>query len=617
MAEADENRISLTIGTAGHVDHGKTTLVRYMTGTDTDRLEEEHRRGISIVPGYAELELPSGRRASLVDVPGHERFVKNMVSGATGVDAFLLVVAADDGVMPQTSEHLDILRLLGVEQGVVALSKVDTVDEETVGLAALEVEELLEARDISAPVIHVSGVTGEGVEELMLALDAMAGSTADRRRDDLARLPVDRSFVLKGIGVVVTGTLWSGKIRPGDVLHTTTGLRPRVRGVQNHGRPAEVAHAGARTALDLTGVEASEIEAGDVLLSYPVPEGRDIDVRVRLIESAKPLAHGARVRLHHGTSATNARVRLTDREELQPGTGALARLRLDEPFVTLRGDRFVVRSMDGVTVGGGTVLDPSATDRRPDPAWLEALEAGDAKKAVPLALAQKPAQGMTTEELSLVLGLPMQEVSSAVETDARVETVGGFHAAAEEVAAAKQRLLEALEHRAAGRPESPELTVAEARTATQLSAPLADALLADVSFTAIKVTDTGVSLPHADAVPPELERESRQLLEELQAAGAQPPASAPTPAMRLLLKRGEAVELGGSLFAAREAAGSVLERIKTICREEGEVSLAELRDSLGTSRKYAQAWLEYSDAAGVTSRTGDVRVLTRRHRQAM
>jgi selenocysteine-specific elongation factor len=614
--EAGEHRISLTIGTAGHVDHGKTTLVRYMTGTDTDRLEEEHRRGISIVPGYAELDLPSGRRASLVDVPGHERFVKNMVSGATGVDAFLLVVAADDGVMPQTIEHLDILRILGVEQGVVALSKVDAVDRETVELAALEVEELLESRDISAPVIHVSGATGEGVEDLLLALDALAGETADRRKDDLARLPVDRSFVLKGIGVVVTGTLWSGEIRPGDVLHTPTGLHPRVRGVQNHGHPAEVAYAGARTALDLTGVEASEIEAGDVLLSYPVPTSRELDVRVRLLESAKPLAHGIRVRLHHGTRSTNTRVRLTDREELEPGARALARLRLDEPFVTLRGDRFVLRSMDGVTIGGGTVLDPSATGLRPDPSWLEALESGDATKAVPLALAHRPGEGMTTDELSLILGFSADEVSRAVETSAGVETIGEIHAAASDIAAARERLLEALERRAAERPESPELTIAEARTAMDLSTPLSDALLAEMEIEAVTVTDTGVGLTNANRVPPELEREAEQLLDALQAAGPQPPTAEPTPAMRLLLKRGDAVALGASLFGARVAAESVLERIKTICREEGEISLAGLRDSLG-SRKYAQAWLEYSDTRGVTSRTGDVRVLTRRHRQAM
>src|SRR5215210_5923789 len=300
----------------------------------------------------------------------------------------------------------------------------------------------------------------------MLALDALAEDKAEWRRGDLARLPVDRSFVLKGIGVVVTGTLWSGEIRPGDVLHTPTGLHPRVRGVQNHGHPAEVAYAGARTALDLTGVEASQVEAGDVLLSSPVPASRDLDVRVRLLESAKPLAHGIRVRLHHGTRSTNARIRLVDSEELQPGASALARLRLDEPLVTLRGDRFVLRSMDGVTIGGGTVLDPTATGRRPDPSWLEALESGDATKAVPLALARRPAQGMTTEELSLVLGLSSDEVSRAVETNAAVETVGEIHAAADEVAAARERLLISLERRATEHPESPELTVAEARTAT-------------------------------------------------------------------------------------------------------------------------------------------------------
>ncbi len=611
MSNADWNRIALTIGTAGHVDHGKTTLVRRMTGTDTDRLEEEHRRGISIVPGYAELDLPGGRRASLVDVPGHERFVKNMVSGSTGVDAFLLVVAADDGVMPQTREHLDILRLLGVEQGVVALSKTDAVDEETVELAALEVEELLESRGLDVPVIHVSGATGDGVEDLLRALDELVAHTADKKRGDLARLPVDRSFVLKGIGVVVTGTLWSGEIRPGDTLHTTTGLRPRVRGVQNHGHPAEVAHAGARTALDLTGVEISEIDAGEVLLSRPVPSSHEIDARVRLLESAKPLAHGTLVRVHHGTRSTNARVRLAHGEELPPGTAALARLRLDEPFVTLRGDRFVLRSMEGTTVGGGTVLDPYPTGRRPDASWLEALESGDARKAVPLAMAQKPREGMTTEELSLVLGLPASEVYRAVEADPSLRTVGRIHAAAEEVAAARDRLLEALERHAAEHPESPELTVAEARTATGLSPRLADALLEDMEE--IGVTDKGVGLPQEE-VPAELEREAQALLEDLRAAGAEPPTAEPTPALRLLVKRGDAVELGGSIFAAREAAESVLERIKAICREEGEISLAGLRDSLGTSRKFAQAWLEYSDAAGVTSRTGDVRVLTRRHR---
>ena len=619
MGEPADGRIALTIGTAGHVDHGKTTLVRRMTGTDTDRLEEEHRRGISIVPGYAELVLPGGRRASLVDVPGHERFVKNMVSGATGVDAFLLVVAADDGVMPQTREHLDVLRVLGVERGVVALTKTDAVDAETAELAALDAEELLESVGISAPIIPASGKTGEGVEDLLRALDGLAAQGHEGHAGGrLARLPVDRAFVLKGIGVVATGTLWSGEIRTGDTLHTSRGHRPRVRSIQNHGHPAEVAYPGARTALDLTGIDASQLEAGDVLLSRPIPESRAFDARLRLLEGARPLAHGARVRLHHGTRATNARVRLSSTGELRPGESDFARLRPEEPLILLPGDRFVLRSMSPqVTIGGGTVLDPAPAARRPEPGWLEALERGDASRTIPLVLARHPDRGMSAEELALAVSVSQERAQEVSDEAPEISKVGDIYASAEAVNAAKDRLLEALRSRAGERPESPEISVAEARSAMELKSPLADALLEDLAGAEARVTGTGVSLPGAGEISVELEEAARRLLAELDESGAEPPAPGPSPELRLLLKRGEAVDLGGGLFASRSAADHILEDIKTVCREEGEISLSGLRDRLGTSRKYAQAWLEFSDASGVTSRTGDVRVLTRRHRGPM
>src|SRR3712207_5494975 len=397
-----------------------------------------------------------------------------MVSGATGVDAFLLVVAADDGVMPQTREHLDVLRVLGVEKGVVALTKIDAVDGETAELAALEVEELLESVGIEAPVVPASGVTGEGVDELLGALDALAANPLDGRSGELVRLPVDRAFVLKGIGVVVTGTLWSGEIRPGDILHTASGHHPRVRSIQNHGRPAEVAYPGARTALDLAGIEAAQITAGEVLLSRPVPATRAFDARLRLLEGAKPLARGVRARLHHGTRATNARVRLFGREQLLPGESALARLRLEEPLVVLPGDRFVLRSMaPQVTIGGGTVLDPAPTGRRPEPGWLEALESGDASRTIPLALARARGAGMTAGELALAVSVAPEEVPAAVERLPEVTRVSELYALTEEVAAAKERLLMALKRRAGERPESPESSVAEARVATGLAANLA------------------------------------------------------------------------------------------------------------------------------------------------
>lgn len=612
-----DTTISLTIGTAGHVDHGKTTLVRYMTGTDTDRLEEEHRRGISIVPGYAELTLPNGRRASLIDVPGHERFVKNMVAGSSGVDAFLLVVAADDGVMPQTREHLDILRVLGVERGIVALTKTDMVDGEMVELAALDVEELLESVGVAAEIYPVSGVTGAGVPELLSALDALAGQERSVRSggDALARLPVDRSFVLRGIGVVVTGTLWNGEVRPGDMLFSASGKRPRVRGVQNHGHPAQVARAGARTALDVVGVEASEIEAGDVLLSRPVEPARQIDVRLRILESTKPIRHGTLVRLHHGTRDVNARVRLGEGEEVAPGGDALARLRLDEPLVVLPGDRFVIRSLTPtVTIGGGTILDLTVRGRGPDREWLLALESGDLGEIIPLAIARNPDSGLSADELALLASSTTDEVREAARSLKEITTVGDVFAQKTSVKRAKKQLVSALEVRAKASPESPELSVAEARTASGVSGRLADALLADLDGEAIVVSESGVRVRGADEVPPELEAEAEGLLAELRESGVEPPTLQMSPALRLLVKRGEAVAMGGGLFGAREAAERVLDTIKEVCNSEGDITLAGFRDRVGTSRKFSQAWLEYADAAGVTVRTGDVRVLTRRYR---
>jgi selenocysteine-specific elongation factor len=307
---------------------------------------------------------------------------------------------------------------------------------------------------------------------------------------------------------------------------------------------------------------------------------------------------------------------LFDREEIRPGESAFSRLRLEEPLILLPGDRFVLRSLTPqVTIGGGTVLDPTPAGRRPEPGWLEALESGDVARTAPIVLARAPAEGMTAEELSMAASVAPEKVAATLELVPEVTKVGDLYALIDKVEAAGERLLGALGRRAQQRPESPELSVAEARAATGLAPGLSDALLERLADGGeIRVTGSGVGLPGAGEAPPELEEAAQRLLEELRRAGSEPPAMEQTPQLRLLLKRGEVVELGGKLFGAREAADEVLEDIKAVCRQEGEISLAGLRDRLGTSRRYAQAWLEYSDAAGVTSRTGDVRVLTRRHR---
>ena len=349
----------LTVGTAGHIDHGKTWLVRALTGKDTDRLPEEQERGISIALGYAPLAVP-GRTPmlSLIDVPGHERFVRTMVAGATGIDLFLLVIDAGEGARPQTHEHLAILRLLGIERGVVAVTKADAVDAETLELALAEARELVPG----AEVVAVSAKAGTGLEELRAALARVASEVPSRTHEAPTRLYVDRAFTIAGAGTVVTGTLWSGSIAPGDELRVEpSGLRTRARGVQVHDLPVTRAEAGQRVAVNLPGIARSQLRRGDALVapgSYPVSWRLDV-----VLEELEPIP--AAVTVHIGTSDVPARV---VRE------GPYAQLRLREPVVAARGDRVVLRTE--TTVGGGVVLDP-APPRRFDPQRLELLERGD------------------------------------------------------------------------------------------------------------------------------------------------------------------------------------------------------------------------------------------------
>ena len=353
----------IILGTAGHIDHGKTSLIKAVTGTNTDRLKEEQLRGITIELGFASLDLPSGRHLGIVDVPGHEKFVKNMVAGATGIDMVAMVIAADEGVMPQTREHMEICSLLGVEHGLVALTKIDMIDAEWLELVEEDIREFVAGTFLEdKAIVPVSSASGEGLDAFVSALDDLSGRIPERSSSNLFRLPVDRVFTMKGFGTVITGSLMSGKVKIGDnVMIYPSGIPSKVRGIQVHGESVEEAHSGMRTAINFQGLEKASIERGQVLsTANALLPSYMVDVSLHYLESnKKKIKNRSRVRFHTGTSEIMGNLILLEQEDLRPGEDTVAQIRLDAPVAVVRDDRFVLRSYSPVrTIGGGQVLNP-------------------------------------------------------------------------------------------------------------------------------------------------------------------------------------------------------------------------------------------------------------------
>ena len=576
--------MALTVGTAGHVDHGKTTLVRALTGKDTDRLPEERRRGISIDLGYAPLELPSGRTLSLVDVPGHERFVRTMVAGATGIDLFLLVIDAGEGARPQTHEHLAILRLLGVEPGVVAVTKADAVDSETLELALEEARELVP----DAPVVAVSGVSGLGLGELRAALDEVAASIEPRRADFPTRLYVDRVFTLRGIGTVVTGTLWSGSIGEGDQLRLEpAGRDVRVRSVQVHDRAVARAEAGQRVAVNLPGVERGDVRRGDALIAAGAfPRSYRLEVS---LEELEPIAGGDRLTVHHGTGRIPARLVRVDGEHAQ--------LRLAGRVVAARGDRVVLRRE--TTVGGAVVLDP-APPRRVDAERDRLLGHGDPRSIV-RALVHEPVRVDALAARALLSGSELEDGLDAV----RVADGWAFSDAWLE---ATQAEVEArLRLRAEESPLDPGLAVAELLPATW--GPTVLELLP------VERRGPKVFLPGAAASLGSRAEAAAALERALDAAGLVATKVDDAELARFLESSGRLVRLGDGYAVAAGAYEVARDLVTTECMAAGEITLARFRDLAGVGRRDAQLLLERMDVDGLTRRIGDRRVLRRASRR--
>jgi selenocysteine-specific elongation factor len=627
----------IVVGTAGHIDHGKSTLVQALTGIDPDRLKEEKERGITIELGFAHTAL-DGVTVAFIDVPGHERFVKTMLAGAGGIDCVMLIIAADESVMPQTREHFDICRLLKVEHGLVVITKADLVDEETLELVRLEVRELVEKSFLDpAPVVAVSARTGAGLEELRALLVALAGRVRQRRPDGATRLPIDRAFIMQGFGAVVTGTLIAGRLRVDDELVLVPGEVPvRVRGVQVHGRRTDAAESGQRTAVNLGGVDASAITRGQSLAAPgSLTITRRLDATLDLLPTARVLKHGARVRFHQGTSETLGRVSIAGAgRDIQPGSRAQVRIRLESPAALTRGDRFIVRAYSPtVTVGGGEVLDPdppragartTASERR-----FEALTQ-DELRAVSQMIADSEGRGLPVSALASRAGVPSPRIEtlvSSLEGSGRARRVGDRLLAPSVLEDLSARLLTVVGdfHRAHPLADGIPREEARERVFARAHPTVFEDVLARLAGGGKLSAKDRLALPgHRLELSPEEARARELIASAYQQAGLKPPDAATlasegrmSPALvekmtALLLRQKVLARLDTLIFHV-----GTLTTLKAEIQElkasapggRATVDVATFKDRYGVTRKFAIPLLEWLDRERVTRRMGDTRVV--------
>lgn len=624
----------VVLGTAGHVDHGKTTLIKALTGVDTDRLPEEKARGISIELGFAEFRLPSGRTAAVVDVPGHERFIKNMLAGATGIDLVLLVVAADEGVMPQTREHLDIVSLLGVKKGIKVITKVDMVDEDWLELVKDDVETLARGSFLErAPLVVCSGVTGRGLDSLKKVVDEVLDEVPQRDATALPRLPVDRAFSIVGYGTVVTGTLVAGSLRVFDRVEILPRrLEARIRNIQVHGRQVESALAGQRVAINLAGIDRDEVPRGSVLttggwLQPSVQFAARLEITSR---AEQPLKNLARVHIHYGTAEAIARVVLLERDELLPGESAPARIRAEEPVVVARGDRFIIRSYSPVTtIGGGVVVSAPSSHKRKSQADLAdflAREKGDPAQDIRLLL-QKPPYLLSAAEIARKTGMTDEATSqilSALVNSGDLSALGGGYVLKTVVSSVLERVVGYVHDELLKRPLLVSVQKEEVRrkTAPEIDSRLFGLLLQEAVRTGmVSVDGTRVQVaPLERSMPPRLQSAVQSVVLRLgQQPFAPPPPEDLTKGLGLtreeeadliahISETGIAIRISEQMIMQRDAFEEAKARLLAKINESGSITVSEFRDMLGTSRRYALPILEYFDQQKLTRRKGDERV---------
>lgn len=635
--------IPLILGTAGHIDHGKSSLVKVLTGVDPDRLAEEKNRGITIELGFGELILPSKRHLGVIDVPGHEKFVKQMIAGASGIDLGLLIIASDDGVMPQTKEHTQIMELLGINKLVVALSKIDLVDSDWLELVKSDVKDFLSDTIFKdAEIIPVSSKTQEGIPELLAALDRLAATVKQPQSYNQAmRLPIDRVFTLKGVGTVVTGTLWSGSVAPDDILYIYPNeTEVRVRSVQVHSSPVDRAYSGQRTALNISGIDKSDIKRGYTIAKQgSLTERKTLDVYFNYLgkpDSEAAFISGARVHVNHGTTEIIGRILLTNNlEALAPGEGCFAQLRLEEPLMVRAGDRFIVRSYSPVhLIGGGLILFTEAKHRTKlstqEADFLQAMLEGNMRDALSYYLKMQTIP-LTAKDISQALDLQeetVQEIVSDLQEQSltRIQTNNKeFYMDTETYAA----LLAKIEHKIIDFHQSQPLNASISDAALRdlvdrrISLPCFAALLKAGAESGILLMQDGeISHPQAGASARKTgERTKDMILEAYKTSGLSPAfvdelisslgldLQLGKRMIRQLVQDGELIKITVEYYIYAPFFNQAVDKLKALFKKQGHADAAQIKEVLQVSRKYLIPFLEYLDAKGITKREKDFRIL--------
>ncbi|MDP4856198.1 MAG: selenocysteine-specific translation elongation factor [Desulfobacterales bacterium] len=630
----------IILGTAGHIDHGKTSLIKAITGTDTDRLKEEKERGITIELGFASLDLPNGQHVGIVDVPGHEKFVKNMVAGATGIDIVVMVIAADEGVMPQTREHMEICTLLGIKHGFVALTKIDMVDEEWLELAMEDVRDFTAGTFLeNTPIVPVSAVKEQGLQEFSRVLETICNQIPERSMSSLFRLPVDRVFTMKGFGTVITGSLISGRVQVGDtVMIYPSMITSKVRGIQVHNQGVNMAEAGQRTAINFQGLEKAAINRGEMLaLPGTLKPSFMVDLQLQYLASnKKPIKNRTRVRFHTGTSEILGNLVLLDREELPPGEKAAVQLRLDEPVCLVKDDRFVIRSYSPVrTIGGGQVLNPIPPKHKRFKAdvvqGLQSIAERSKEELIAYYIDQTGHTGVAFSDLVLMTNITEKSLEQQLQALLSRKTVllvdrdSRIYMHTNSFQQLRQDLTGHLEryHKTnplkAGMPKEELKTKLPPNLSPKLFNLLMNQMLKDGEINVVE--DTVHLASHTVALGADQEDIRDKILKTYRESGLQPPyfkelgkqlTADPARArdvLNLLVKEGRLVKVKEDLFFDADAVTRLKQRLVEFLTVNGEISTPQFKEMTAASRKYVIPLIEFFDAQNFTIRIGDIRKL--------